>query len=201
MVCVAAAALIGLALGAILLRLRDFAEHVSATSAGEPDLYPGPLAPLRRLADAAPLRILYDFYPIVVVVAVVGLALFFVAKLRARHLAYWKSSRLRLKESWELHRVPERSRSSPGLLTRREALWGVIAWPLGYLLAGWLFAALEGLLGLAASLQMAPEIGPIVANPDPASLYAATALSVFVLWRRLSMRSAEARMLAGKIRH
>jgi hypothetical protein len=199
-VLVAVAAALGLALGAILLRLRDFAGYVSTTPAGEPVLYPGPLGPLRRLADAAPFRILYDFYPVVVVAAVLGLALFFIAKARTRHLARWRSSRLRLEERWELHRVPERP-GSPAPFTRWEALWGVLAWPLGYLLAGWLLAALERLLGLAASLGMAPEVGPLVADPGPASLYAATALSVFVLWRRRSIRSAEARMLDGKIRH
>ena len=48
---------------------------------------------------------------------------------------------------------------------------------------------------------MAPDVGPLVADAGTASLYAATALSVFVLWRRRAMRSAEAKMLAGKIRH
>jgi len=202
LVAVAVAAALGLALGAILLRLRDFAGYVSTTPAGEPVLYPGPLGPLRRLADAAPFRILYDSYPVVVVAAVLGLALFFIAKARARHLAYWRSSQLRLKERWELHRASERFFGpSAAFLTRKEALWGVLAWPLGYLLAGWLLAALEGILGLAASLWMAPEVETLVADPGLASLYSATALSAFVLWRRRSIRSAEARMLAGRIRH
>lgn len=201
LVCVAVAAVLGLALGAILLRLRDFAGYVSTTPAGEPVLYPGPLGPLRRLADAAPFRILYDFYPVVVLVAALGLALFFIAKARAQHLARWRSSQFRFKERWELHKIPGGSGPSVVFLTREEALWSVLAWPAGYLLAGWLLAALEGLLGLAASLQMAPKIGPLVADPGPVSLYAATALSLFVLWRRRSMRAAEARMLAGKIRH
>ncbi len=48
---------------------------------------------------------------------------------------------------------------------------------------------------------MAPEVGSLVADSTLASLYAATAFSAFVLWRRRSIRSAEARMLAGKIRH
>ncbi|QIN84615.1 hypothetical protein GBA63_19650 [Rubrobacter tropicus] len=201
LVCVAVAAVLGLALGAILLRLRDFAGHVSTTPAGEPVLYPDPLGSLRRLADAAPFRILYDFYPVVVALAVLGFALLLIAKARARHLVHWRSSRLRLKERWELHKVPEGSRHSAALFTRGEALWGVLAWSAGYLLAGWLLAVLEGILGLAASLGMTPGVGPLVPDPGPTSLYAATALSVFVLWRRRSMRSAEARMLAGKIRH
>jgi hypothetical protein len=48
---------------------------------------------------------------------------------------------------------------------------------------------------------MTPEMGPLVSDSGTAALYAATAFSAFVLWRRRSIRSAEARMLAGKIRH
>jgi len=69
------------------------------------------------------------------------------------------------------------------------------------LLGGWIIAALEGVLALAARLQMAPDVGPLVAEPGLASLYAATAFCAFVLWRRRTIRTAEARVLAGKIRH
>ncbi len=201
LVCVAVAAAIGLALGALLLRLRDFAGYVSTTPAGEPVLYSGPLGPLRRLADASPFRLLYDHYPLFVLAAVTGIAVFLVLKVRARHQDRWKASRFRLRDRWELHEVPDGSGPSAAVLTREEALWGALAWPLGYFLAGWIIAALEGILALAATLGMAPDIGPLVSNPGTAALYAATALSALVLWRRRSIRSAEARMLAGKIRH
>jgi hypothetical protein len=90
---------------------------------------------------------------------------------------------------------------SNALLSWEEALWAVLAWPVGYLISGWLIPALEAGLSLAASLQMAPNIGPLVADPALASIYAATALSAYVLWRRRSIRAADARMRAGKIRH
>ena len=198
---VAVAVTAGLALGVVLLRLQDFAGYVSTTPAGEPVLYPGPLGPLRRLADAPPFRLLYDHYLLVVLAAIVGLALFLVLKARARHLDRWRASRFRIAERWELHEVPEGSGPSAAALTREEALWGFLAWPLGYFLAGWVFVALEGTLALAATLGIAPEIGPLVGDPTLASLCAATALSAFALWRRRSIRTAEARMLAGKIRH
>jgi hypothetical protein len=199
---VGVAVTITLALGALLLRLRDFAGYVSATPAGEPVLYSGPLGPLRRLADASPFRVLYDHYPLVAVGAGSGLALFLVLGARARHLDRWKASRFRLRDRWALHEVAADGPGPSGaLLTREEALWGVLAWPLGYFLAGWLIGALQGILALAATLGMAPEMGPLVSDPGTAALYAATGFSVFVLWRRRSIRAAEARMLAGKIRH
>ena len=198
---VAVAATIGLALGALLVRLRDFAGYVSTTPAGEPVLYSGPLGPLRRLADASPLRLLYDHYPLAGLVVGAGLALFLVLKARARHLDRWKASRLRPGDRWALHKVPDGLGPSGAVLTREEALWGALAWPLGYFLTGWLIGALEGILALAATLGMAPEMGPLVSDPGTAALYAATGFSIFVLWRRRSIRSAQARMLAGKIRH
>jgi hypothetical protein len=198
---VAVAATIGLALGALLVRLRDFAGYVSTTPAGEPILYAGPIGSLRRLADASPFRFLYDHYSLVALAAGAGLAFFLVLKARARHLDRWKASRFRLRDRWALHEVSDGPGPSGVVLTREEALWGALAWPLGYLLAGWLIGALEGILALAATLGMAPEVGPLVSDPGTSALYAATGFSIFVLWRRRSIRSAEARMLAGKIRH
>jgi hypothetical protein len=203
--CAAIAATVGLALGAALLRLRDFAGYVSTTPAGEPVLYSGPLGPLRRLADASPFRLLYDHYLLIVLAAIVGLALFLILKARARHLDRWRASRFRLRDRWELHEVPMASgpTSSPtaAVLTREEVLWGLLAWPLGYFLVGWVIAALEGILALAASLGVVPDVGPLVASPTTAAVYAAFAISAFVLWQRRSIRAAEARMLSGKIRH
>ena len=154
----AVAATFGLALGAVLLRLRDFAGYVSTTPSGEPILYSGLLGPLRRLADAAPFRLPLRPLRGIVVAAVAGLALFLMLKVRARHLDRWKASRFRLRDRWELHEVPVASGPSAAVLTGEEALWGALAWPVGYLLAGWLLAALEGVLALAARLQMAPDL-------------------------------------------
>ena len=198
---VGVAAAIGLALGTVLLRLREFAGYVSTTPAGEPVLYSGPLGPLRRLADMPPFHLLYDHYLLFMLAAVASVALLLVLRLRARHLDRWKTSQFRLRDRWELHEVPDESGPSAAVLTREEALWGALAWPLGYYLAGWLLAALESVLALAARLQIAPDLVQPVPDPGTASLCAATALSAFVLWQRRSIRSAEARMLAGKIRH
>jgi hypothetical protein len=68
-------------------------------------------------------------------------------------------------------------------------------------LAGCLLAALESVLALAARLQIAPDLVQGTPESGTAALWAATALSAFVLWQRRSIRAAEARMLAGKIRH
>ena len=201
LLCVAVAAAIGVALGAALLRLREFAGYVSTNPAGEPVLYSGPLGSLRRLADTPPFHLLYDHYPLFVLAAFAGLTLLLVLKVRARHLARWNASRFRLRDRWELHEVPDMLGPSAAILTREEALWGALAWPLGYFLAGWLLAALESVVALAARLQMAPDLVQAVPAPGTASLWAATALSAFVLWQRRSIRAAEARMLAGKIRH
>jgi len=198
---VAGAATLGVVLGAMILRLQSFAGYVSTTSSGEPILYSGPLGPLRRLADTTPFHLLYDFYYVAALAAALGLTVFILAKIRTTHLARWRTANLRLAERWELHLIPDGSMPSNALLSWEEALWAVLAWPLGYLISGWLIPALEAGLSLAASLQMAPNIGPLVADPALASIYAATALSAYVLWRRRSMRAAEARMRAGKIRH
>jgi hypothetical protein len=156
---------------------------------------------LRRLADTSLFHLLYDHYLLFVLAVVAGVTVLLVLRLRARHLARWKASRFRLRDRWELHEIPDGRGPSGAVLTREEALWGALAWPLGYFLAGWLLGAVERILALATTLGMTPEMGPLVSDSGTAALYAATAFSAFVLWRRRSIRSAEARMLAGKIRH
>jgi len=198
---VALAAGIGAVLALVLMRLRDFAGYVSSTPEGEPILYAGPFGPLRRLADSPPFQVLYDYVYVVALAAAVALALVFVARFRAAHVARWRADRLRLQERWRLHLAPEAARPSGGILTAGEAAWGVVAWPAAYVLCGWLLSTADALLSVAATLGMLPQTGPIVADPLLASVYAATVCAVFVLWRRRSIRFAEARMLAGKIRH
>jgi hypothetical protein len=68
-------------------------------------------------------------------------------------------------------------------------------------LSGWIIAAAQWGLSAAASLQLAPETGYLVEDPQRASLYAACVAAALVLWRRRAIRSARARMLQGKIRH
>ena len=76
--------------------------------------------------------------------------------------------------------------------------------PWAYLVSGWLIWTAEAGLSLAVTLQMVPEFGTDLGSlvaPTRASLYAATAVSVFVLYQRRTIRAAHNRMLQGRIRH
>lgn len=197
----ALAAVAGAVLDGLILRLRDFAGYVSVGPGGDQIMYAGHLGPVRRLADSPPFHLLYDLHSLAAFAAALAVAFAVVSKARRTHLARWRTGRIRPEERWELHLTPAKQRPSGTVLTPGEALWTVLAWPVAYVLSGWLLSGAWGLLLLAARLEMAPDVGAPVADPTLASIYAATLFSVFVLWRRRSIRAGEAAMLRGKIRH
>lgn len=195
----ALAAVSSVVLDLSILRLRDFATYVSVGTGGEPLIYTGPL---RRMADSGPFTVLYELHWLAALIG--ALALSFAVGSKAREIEHsrWRAARVRLEERWELHLTPAKISPSRAILARGEALWAAAAWTVAYVLSGWLISATEALTSLAVLLQIAPPLeGPLVAEPTLASLYAASAFAVLVLWRRRSMRMAEARMLQGKIRH
>ncbi len=108
---------------------------------------------------------------------------------------------MRLEGRWELHLTPGKTTPPRDFLTPGEALAAALAWPVAFVLSGWIIPVTEALLSLAARLRMAPEVGTLTTDPTLVSAGVATLLSAFVLWRRRSIRAAEARMLQGKIRH
>ena len=201
---VGATAVVGAGLDALVLRLRDFAGYVSVGSGGEQVLYAGALGPLREFADSAPFHLLYDWHAPVAFAAALVLALVLLTKAGESHRAKWKAAHLRLEEHWNLHLTPvRRPVPSAAVLTLGELLWAILAWPLAYLISSWLIWAAVAGLSLAVRLQMAPEIdlGILADNPTQVALYTATAISLFVLWQRRTIRTSEARMLQGKIGH
>ena len=197
----AVAAFIGAFLDQLVLRLEAFAGYVSPGLGGEQLLYAGTLGPLRRLADSDPFHLLYDLHVAVASAVAFGLAFALMARVRRAHLARWRAARMRLEDRWELHLTQGRKPPSRAPITAGEVLAAALAWPLVYALSGWIISATQWGLSLAASLQMAPEVGPLVQDPQRASIYAATVAAAFVLWRRRAIRGAEVRMLQGKIRH
>lgn len=188
----------------LILRLRDFAGYVSVGPNEDAILYSGALGPVRELADSTPFQLLYSFHALVSLAAALTLTVAIISKSGKSHRAKWRAERMRLEERWDLHLTPARAPSKE-LLTTGEVLWPVFIWPVAYLLSGWLILVAEAGLSLAVTLQMVPEfgadLGTLVENPTRASLYAATTVSAFVLYRRRSIRAAHNRMLQGKIRH
>lgn len=201
---VGAAAAVGAVLDLLILRLRDFAGYVSVTPGEDQMMYAGGLGPVRELADSAPFQVLYTFHTLVALAAALVLTVAIISKAGKSHRAKWRAERMRLEERWDLHLTPARA-PSKDLLTKGEVLWPVLIWPVAYLVAGWLVRVAEAGLSLAVALQMVPgfgtDPGTLVENPTRASVYAATALSAFVLYRRRTIRAAHNRMLQGKIRH
>ena len=197
---VALASLVGAALDLTILRLRDFAVYVDVQPGGDPILYAGALGILRRLADAAPFHVLYGAHWLVAFAAALLLVFAVLSKAGKSHQANLSAECMRLEERWNLHLTPVRVPPAV-LLTPGEVVWPVLTWPIAYLVSGWVISGTQGLLSLAASLELAPDVGTLVADPAQASLYTATALSAFVFWQRRSIRAAEGRMLRGEIRH
>ena len=194
----------GAGLDALVLRLKEFAGYTSVGSGGEQVLYAGTLGPLREFADSAPFHVFYDWHAFVAFAAALMLTLTMISKASESHRAKWKAAHLRLEEHWNLHLTPvRRPVPSAAVLTLGELLWAVLAWPLAYLISSWLIWAAVAGLYLTVRLQMAPEIdlGILAENPTRVALYAATAISLFVLWQRRAIRTSEARMLQGKIGH
>ena len=200
------AAVVGSILDLLILRLSEFAGHVSVSSDGGQIMYAGALGPVRELADSAPFQILYAFHTVVALAAALALTLAIIVRSGKSHQAKWRAERMRLEERWDLHLTPPRA-PSKDLLTPGEVIWPVLAWPVAYLLSGWLIRVAEAGLSLAVTLQMVPEFGAglgtgtLVENPVRASLYVATAISAFVLYQRRTIRTAHNSMLQGKIRH
>lgn len=201
---VGAGATVAAVLDLLILRLKDFAGYVSVGPNGDAILYAGALGPVRELADSTPFQILYSFHIVVALVVALTVTLAIISKSGKTHQARWRAERMRLEERWSLHLTPARAPSSD-LLTTGEVLWPVLTWPVAYLVSGWLVWAADAGLSLAVTLQMVPnfgtDLGTLVENPTRASLYAATAVSAFVLYQRRSIRAAHNRMLRGQIRH
>ncbi|WP_207956213.1 hypothetical protein [Rubrobacter marinus] len=197
----ALAAAVASSLDALLVRLDSFAGHVVVGSGGEQVLYPGPLGPLRRLADSSPFDVLHELHAPAALAAGLVLALVLIARARRCHLARWSASRMRLEKRWELHRAPGKTASPRFPVTPGEALAAALAWILTFLFVGWITRTTEALSSLAEQLEAAPDVGIPVADPPLISAGAATLLSAFILWRRRSIKVAEARMLQGKVRH
>ena len=199
---------VGAAVAAVLdlliLRLSEFAGYVSVGPDGNSILYAGALGLVRELADSTPFQVLYSFHGPLSMVVAFALTVAIITKSGKSHRAKWRADRMRLEERWDLHLTPARAPSS-ALLAAGEVLWPVLLWPVAYLVSGWLIWVAEAVLLLAITLQMVPEFGadltPLVENPTRASLYAATAVSAFVLYQRRSIRAAHNKMLQGKIRH
>ena len=108
---------------------------------------------------------------------------------------------MRLEDRWELHLTDAGGHPSRAPLTAGEVLAAALAWPIAYVFSGWVIASTQWALSAAAAFRLAPELGPVVDDPQRASLYAACAGAAFVLWRRRAIRSAHSSMLKGKIRH
>ncbi len=198
----ALAAVAGTVLDLLILRLRDFAGYVGVGPGGEPLMYAGTLGALRRLADSAPFHVLYDLHWVAALACALLVTFAVVSKIRKIELARLMAARVRLGERWELHLAPGKALPSGAILTPGELFWAALAWPVAYLLSGWLISGAEALLSLATRLRVAPLLEDLlVSDPTLSSVYAATGFAVFVLWRRRSIRTAEARMLAGRIRH
>lgn len=197
----ALAAVVAALLDALLIRLESFAGYVEVGPGGEQVLYAGALGPLRRLADSAPFDVLHELHAPVAFAAGLALALVLTARARRGHLARWRASRIRLEGRWELHLTPGKTTPPRHPLAPAEALAAALAWPVAFVLSGWIIPVTEALLSLAARLRMAPEVGTLTTDPTLISAGVATLLSAFVLWRRRSIRAAEVRMLQGKIRH
>lgn len=193
--------MVGAGLDFAILRLQDFASYVDVESGGDPILYAGALGPLRRLADSAPFHILYGLHWLVAFAAALLVVLAVLSKARKTHQARSSVERMRLEERWELHLTSVKATPSRVLLTPGEVLWPLLTWLLAYVVSGWLISGTQSLLSLAARLELAPDVGALVADPKRAALYVATAFAAFVLWQRRSIRAAEARMLRGEIRH
>ena len=198
---VALGSLIGSGLDLLILFLRDFASYTSFRPGGDPVLYAGALGPLRRLADAAPFHVLYGANGLFSFAAAVLFVFAVLSKARKSQQASLSAERMRLEKRWDLHLTPVKAATSSALLTPGEILWPVLTWPLAYVLSGWVISGAQALLSLAARLQLAPDVGTLIADPARVSLYAATVLSAFVLWQRRSIRAAESRMLQGRIQH
>lgn len=201
---VGAGAVVAAVLDLLILRLKDFAGYVSVGSNGDAILYGGALGAVRELADSTPFQILYSVHSLVALAAAFAVTIAIVSKSGKTQRAKWRADRMRLEERWELHLTPARA-PSRALLTPGEVLWPVLIWPVAYLISGWLMCVAEAGLSLAVTLQMTPktgaDLGTLVENPTHASLYAATAVAVFVLYQRRSIRATHNRMLQGKIRH
>ncbi len=198
---VGVAALVGVLVDLAVVRLEAFAGYVSPGPEGAQLLYAGALGRLRLLADSGPFHLLYDYHAAAAGAVALALALVLVGKVRRAHLARWRAARMRLEDRWELHLSESSKQPSRVPLTTGEVSAVALAWPIAYVLSGWIIVLAQWGLSAAAELQLAPEIGPIVEDPQQASLYAACAAAAFVLWRRRAIRSAQARMLQGKIRH
>ena len=201
---VGAVAAVAAVLDLLILRLSEFAGYVSIGPNGDSMLYAGALGPVRELADSTPFQVLYSFHAPLSLVVALALTVAVITKSGKSHRAKWRAERMRLEERWDLHLTPARAPSS-ALLTTGEVLWPVLLWPVAYLVSGWLIWVVEAGLSLAVTLQMVPEFGAdltlLVENTTRASLYAATAVSAFVLYQRRTIRAAHNRMLQGKIQH
>jgi len=198
-VCLAALAsvLADLAIG----RLEAFAGYVSPGPGGAQVLYAGALGPLRRLADSGPFHLLYEHHAAAAGAVALVCVFVLIGGARRAHLARWRAARMRLEDRWELHLTDAGGHPSCAPLTAGEVLAAALAWPIAYVFSGWVIASTQWALSAAAAFRLAPELGPVVDDPQRASLYAACAGAAFVLWRRRAIRSAHSGMLKGKIRH
>ena len=198
---VGAAALLGGVVDLLLLRIQAFAGYVSPGPGGVQLLYAGALGPLRQLADSGPLQLLYDYHAAAATTVTFAATFALIARTRRAHLARWRASRMRLEDRWKLHLNEVKKRPSRVPLTTGEVLAAALAWPIAYVLSGWIIALAQWGLSAAEKLQLAPEMGPLVEDPQRVSIYAACVAAAFVLWRRRAIRGAELRMHQGKIRH
>ncbi|WP_162924749.1 hypothetical protein [Rubrobacter indicoceani] len=179
-------------LDAAILRVQAFAGYVSVGIGGEQIVYAGRTGHVRRLLDSTPVNLVCEFREPVVLLFGISLTLGSISCYRIRR------SRADQKKK------PVRHRNHPGadhFVMKSDLLWTVTVWLAVFAAFRSASSLAENALATFSLLQAAPLTVVSDAESLHIALLLATASAGFVLWRRISMRLQQARMLRGEIRH
>ncbi|MDX5895177.1 hypothetical protein [Rubrobacter radiotolerans] len=179
-------------LDAAILRVQAFAGFVSVGIGGEQIVYAGRMGYVRRLLDSIPANLVYEFREPVALLFGISLTLGLISRYRIR------------RSRADQNKKAARHRNHPGaeqFVVKSDLLWAVVTWLTVFMVSRSVSSLAENILATFSLMQTVPSTAISDAESLHVALLLATASAVFVLWRRISMRLQQARMLRGEIRH
>lgn len=181
---VLASALLAALLDSAILRVQTFAEFVSVGAGGEQILYDGRIGFVREMLDSPPMSLLYEFRE--------PASLLFGITLTTGLLVHRRRG------------SAARSRKPPGAylpISPGDVLLAAAVWLSVATISKFAMSLVEYLVDIF-SLQSSDVYVEIPGVDASLLIFAvATCAAGFVLWRRIFLGAAQARMLRGEIRH